>query len=239
MPWADDVGAVVQAWFGGQEMGPALADVLLGRADPGGRLPTTIPLAIGHTPAFGTSSAENGVVRYGEGVLVGYRWYETRGIATRFPFGHGLSYTTFAFAEPVASSPSWRPGERLALSVRVSNTGDRPGAAVVQCYVEPPPGRLLRPTKELRTFAKVHLEPGASRDVVLELDDRAFACWDPGDPDGAALAARLASVAPWNRMPEGRDTVPGWRVDPGIHRIHVGRSSADVAHVVPVAVRGG
>jgi beta-glucosidase len=236
MPWADAAGAVLQVWFGGQEMAPALADVLLGDAEPGGRLPTTIPVAIGHTPAFGNFPAENGVVRYGEGVLVGYRWYEARRLPTRFPFGHGLSYTTTTIGPPTLSSSTWRPGERLAVTVTVTNTGPRAGSEVVQCYMAAPTGKLVRPPKELRAFAKVHLEAGEARDVVLELDDRAFACWDPGDPDGAALAARIEAVAPWSHLPEGRATVPGWRVDAGVHHVHIGRSSADVVHVVPVEV---
>ena len=95
MDWADDAPAIVQAWFGGQEMGNALADVLFGDAEPGGRLPTTFPVRLEHNPSFGNFPGEFGEVRYGEGVLMGYRWYEARHLPTRFPFGHGLSYTTF------------------------------------------------------------------------------------------------------------------------------------------------
>jgi beta-glucosidase len=236
MPWVDTARALLQVWFGGQEMAPALVDVVVGDAEPGGRLPHTVPVAVEHTPSFGNFPAENGTIRYGEGVLVGYRWYEARGLPVRFPFGHGLSYTTTTIGAPTASSATWRPGEQLAISMSVTNTGHRAGSEVVQCYVEAPAARLTRPRKELRAFAKVWLDPGETRDVVLVLDDRAFAYWDPGDPAGEALAARLRAVAPWNRMPEGRGRSPGWRVDAGEHRVHVGRSSVDLAHVVPVAV---
>ena len=100
MAWADDARAVLQAWFGGQEMANALADMLVGDAEPGGRLPTTFPVRLEHNPSFGNFPGENGEVRYGEGVLVGYRWYEARRLPTRFPFGHGLSYTPFAIGAP-------------------------------------------------------------------------------------------------------------------------------------------
>ena len=102
MDWVDDVRAVVQAWFGGQEMANALVDIVTGDAEPGGRLPVTIPLRLEHSPAFGSFPGENGDHRYGEGVLVGYRWYDTRHLPVRFPFGHGLSYTTFSIGAPTA-----------------------------------------------------------------------------------------------------------------------------------------
>ena len=104
MPWADQAGALLQTWFSGQEHANALVDVLLGEADPGGRLPVTLPLRIEHTPAFGNFPGESSQVRYGEGLLVGYRWYEARQLPVRFPFGHGLSYTTFEIGAPRLSS---------------------------------------------------------------------------------------------------------------------------------------
>ena len=113
MPWADGAGAVLQAWFAGQEYANGLVDVLLGEADPGGRLPTTLPLRIEHTPAFGNFPGESSEVRYGEGLLIGYRWYEARRLAVRFPFGHGLSYTTFAIGAPRLSSRRLGAGARL------------------------------------------------------------------------------------------------------------------------------
>jgi beta-glucosidase len=206
MPWADDARAVLQSWFGGQEMANALADILVGDAEPAGRLPTTFPVRLEHNPSFGNFPGENGEVRYGEGVLVGYRWYEARHLPTRFPFGHGLSYSTFALGEPEVAPAD---DGTVTVTVPVTNTGDRRGAEVVQCYVAPPrPSRVVRPPKELKAFVKVWLDPGEQTIATLTLDERAFAYWDRGEP--------------------------GWRVDPGTYELHVGRSSADVAHVVSV-----
>ncbi len=234
MDWAPRAPAVLQAWFGGQEMARALADVLLGDADPGGRLPTTLPERLEHTPSFGAFPGENGRVRYAEGVLLGYRWYEARGLPVRFPFGHGLSYTTFALGAPSLSGSRVGPGEGLVVEVDVTNTGARAGTEVVQLYVAPRAPRLVRPPKELKAFAKVRLEPGESATARLELGPRAFAAWDPGDPELPALRERL-SASPLLRVAPRREQ-GGWVVDPGTYELHVGRSSADVAHVAAVEV---
>jgi beta-glucosidase len=236
MDWADRAGAVLQAWFGGQEMGGALAGVLTGDLEPGGRLPTTIPERLEHNPSYGNFPGENGEVRYGEGVLTGYRWYEARGLPVRFPFGHGLSYTSFAIGEPELSAPAFAAGGALTVRVAVTNTGTRRGAEVVQLYVAPPASALVRPPKELKAFAKVRLDPGESATVTLELGDRAFACWDPGDRGWPALAPRLAG-SPLVRIDPRRRTEPSWRIDPGRYELHVGRSSADVEHVVALEVQ--
>jgi len=238
MDWAPDAPALLQTWFGGQEMANRLAEVLLGDAEPAGRLPMTLPLRLEHNPSFGNFPGENGQVRYGEGVLVGYRWYEARHLPTRFPFGHGGSYTTFAVGEPrlsVASSSagSLRAGERLVASVPVTNTGDRPGAEVVQCYVAPIAPQLVRPPKELAGFAKLWLEPGETAAVRIELDDRAFAYWDAGQPDRDAIAARSAALPMRRSSPVRR---PGWQIDPGHYELHVGRSSAAIDHVLAVEI---
>jgi beta-glucosidase len=236
MDWADEARALLQIWFGGQEMAGGLADVLLGDAEPAGRLPTTLPLRLEHNPSFGNFPGENGHVRYGEGVLVGYRWYEARHLPVRFPFGHGGSYTTCALGEPALSSEVFTPdaGASLTVSVPVTNTGDRRGAEVVQCYVAPTTSRLVRPPKELAAFAKVWLDPGESTVVELVLDDRSFAYWDPTMPERAAVAERAAAVP----MAGGRGATaaPGWRIDPGRYELHVGSSSAAIAYVVPVQV---
>jgi beta-glucosidase len=235
MDWAGDARAVVQVWFGGQEMAHGMADVLLGDAEPAGRLPTTIPVRVEHNPSYGNFPGENGHVRYGEGVLVGYRWYEARHLPVRYPFGHGGSYTTFAVAVPTLSSPSLAPGGSVTVRVPVTNTGNRRGAEVVQCYVAPGPGPrpLVRPPKELAGFAKVWLDPGETATAELTLDERAFAYWDPGIPEREELARRAALVPMAGRR-TGRD--PGWRLDPGHYELHVGTSSAAIAHVVPVEV---
>jgi beta-glucosidase len=233
MPWAGEVPALLMGWFGGQEFGVALAQVLTGAVDPGGRLPTTIPLRLEHNPSFGNFPGENGAVRYGESVLVGYRWYDTRRLDVRFPFGHGLSYTSFAIGEPICSAGAFRRGDRLTVTVPVTNTGDRPGREVVQCYVEQVAPRLTRPLKELVAFAKVNLEAGLSSTVELNLDDRSFAYWDPGQPDWGAVTARagLAATGLGSPPPE-----PGWCVASGSYRLHIGRSVADIAHVIEIEI---
>ena len=236
MDWAPDARAVLQIWFGGQEMAAGLADVLLGDAEPAGRLPTTLPVRLEHNPSYGNFPGENGHVRYGEGVLVGYRWYEARHLPVRYPFGHGGSYTTFARGAPTLSGMSFAPGagQRLTVSVPVENTGDRRGAEVVQCYVAPTASRLVRPPKELAGFAKVWLDPGERATVEIVLDDRSFAYWDPGQPDHPEVAQRATAVP----MSGGRGAppAPGWKVDPGRYEVHVGTSSGAIDHVVALDV---
>jgi beta-glucosidase len=235
MPWAARARAVLVTWFGGQEMAHALADVLLGDADPGGRLPTTQPLALGHNPSHGNFPGENGEVRYGEGVLMGYRWYDARSLPVRFPFGHGLSYAGFEIGEPRLSADRFTPGSSLTVSVDVRNVSERRGSEVVQLYVEPPACELVRPPRELRAFAKVTLGPGETGTVALELGDRAFACWDPGDPSWESLLPR-AEVSPMIRSGERRRTSGGWRIDPGESVPRLGRSTADLGHAITVRV---
>jgi beta-glucosidase len=198
MDWADRVLAVVQLWYPGQEGGDALADVLFGDVNPSGRLPLSFPKRLEDTPAFLNDPGEAGHLLYGEGVFVGYRFYEARRIEPRFAFGHGLSYTTFAYGDLVLDS---RPGA-VQVAVDVTNSGDRTGAEVVQLYVRDIEASVRRPEKELKGFAKVVLEPGRTERVHFTLDDRAFAFWDP--PSG------------------------GWRVEPGEFELLVGASSADI-----------
>ena len=157
------------AFFEGDTL--RVLDVLLGQAEPAGRLPVTLPLRIEHTPAFGAFPGANSRVAYTEGVLSGYRWYDTRVLPTRYPFGHGGSYTSFAWGEPTVV----QDGDDVVVEVPVTNTGDRPGAEVVQAYVEPPPSRLPRPRRELRAFAKVRPDPGETVTARLVLPPRAFA----------------------------------------------------------------
>jgi beta-glucosidase len=238
MDWALEPAAILQTWFGGQEMSGALVDILFGEADPGGRLPTTIPIRLEHNPSFGNFPGENSELRYGEGLLVGYRWYETRGLPVRFPFGHGLSYTQFEIGEPRLSSDCHGPGSLLTVDVPVTNTGDRVGSEVVQCYVAPDAPMLFRPERELRAFGKVQLEPGESTTLTLTLDDRAFAYWDPGDATFAELQKRPGGTP--QVVPAGgggqRRLEAGWYVDAGTYRLHIGRSSAETAHICPVEV---
>jgi beta-glucosidase len=178
MPWLDQVAGVVQAWYLGQETGNAIADVLFGEVNPSGKLPQSFPVRLEHNPAFLNYPGENGRVRYGEGIFVGYRYYEKKKIEPLFPFGFGLSYTTFGYGEAQLSSDTLRPGESLTVSIPISNTGQRAGQEVVQLYVRDPQARLSRPPQELKGFAKVALEPGESSTVTFTLDQRALAYWD-------------------------------------------------------------
>jgi hypothetical protein len=167
--------------------------------------------------------------------LMGYRWYDARALPVRFPFGHGLSYASFEIGAPRVSAETFAPGATLTVEVDVANTSGRAGSEVVQLYVEPPPSELVRPPRELRAFAKVHLAPGETATVALELTDRAFAYWDPGDPSWESLLPR-AAVSPMIRSDEARRTTGGWRIDPGTYVLRVGRSSADLPHAVPLRV---
>jgi beta-glucosidase len=228
--WEDEVDAVLQCWFGGQEVGPALADVLTGAAEPGGRLPTTLPARLEHSPSHDNFPGENGELRYGEGLFMGYRGFEHRVIEPRYPFGHGLGYTSFAIDEPVVDGRTVR--------VPVTNTGGRPGSEVVQLYVAPRSPRLVRPPKELKAFRKVRLGPGESTVVELELDDRAFAYWDPGEADRDEVAGRLSmgidGLGMGHAAPERR--APGWQVDPGVYDVLVGRSSAEITGATTITI---
>ena len=233
--WAEVAPAVLQAWFGGQEMADALVDVLVGDDEPSGRLPTTMPYRLEDTPAFLSYPGENGRVAYSEGLFTGYRWYEARRLPVAFPFGHGLGYTSFTWGEPslgeIPSIAELEAGATVTVTVTVTNDGDRAGSEVVQCYVAPTAPRLTRPVRELQGFAKVRLEPGGSADVVVVLDHRAFAYWDPGDPGHSERSSRAPVAAGQGSGP--RDE-PGWHVDPGTYELHMGRSSADIRHVVAV-----
>jgi beta-glucosidase len=215
-----------------------LVDVLFGTREPGGRLPTTLPLRLEHNPSFGNFPGENSEIRYGEGLLVGYRWYDSRQIPVRFPFGFGLSYTRFEIGSPRLSSERFRAGDVLRVEVPVRNVGERAGSEVVQCYVEPTASRLFRPCRELRAFEKVSLEPGASQTVVLELDDRSFAYWDDADPGFDRLregGGGVPAVVPSGRGHGHRDE-EGWYIDAGDYAIHVARSCVDVIETLPVEV---
>jgi beta-glucosidase len=234
-PWAEQARAVLQVWFGGQEMADGLVEVLLGDVDPGGRLPTTIPIRLEDNPSWGNFPPEGGRIHYGEGLLVGYRWYESRDLAVSFPFGHGLSYTTFDIGEPQVDSATVESGGSLRVRVPVTNTGERSGSEVVQLYVAPPSTGAFRPVKELKAFAKVALRPGETAVVDLELDERSFARWASPDPELGELISRLSTQVPWTQPPSGTHE-RGWVIDRGRYELHIGRSSADIAHVRAIDV---
>jgi beta-glucosidase len=201
MPWADQVAAIGCCWLPGQAMGDALADVLLGRAEPGGRLPVTIPVAEADCPVL-HSVPEGGRLEYTEGLLIGYRGYDQAGKAPRFAFGHGLGYTTWEYLSAAAESTVVGPADELALTVMIRNTGPRQGREVVQAYVEPVTSEAGRPVRALAAFAAVIAEPGETAEVRLTVPARAFARFD--------------------------ETVRAWVWPPGEFAVRIGRSSADL-----------
>lgn len=178
MPWLDRVAVVLQAWYPGQECGNAIADVLFGDVNPSGKLPQTFPVRLEDNPAYINYPGENGRVRYGEGIFVGYRYYEKKKVAPLFPFGFGLSYTTFRYDNLRLSADVVAPDDRLAVQIDITNTGQVAGQEVVQLYVRDIAARLARPEKELKGFAKVVLQPGETKTVTLHLDREALAYWD-------------------------------------------------------------
>ena len=202
MPWAEDVPAILQSWYGGQEAGNALADVLFGDVTPSAKLPTTFPTRLEDNPAFINYPGENGKVYYGEGLFVGYRYYDKKQLAPRFPFGHGLSYTTFTYANLQLNGSQFGPGDEIAVSLDVTNTGQRAGQEVVQVYVRDEESRLVRPPQELKAFAKVALEPGETKSVTLTLTRQSLAYYDPA--------------------------AGGWVTEPGDFTLLVGSSSCDI-----------
>jgi beta-glucosidase len=202
MAWADDVAAILQSWYGGQEAGNALADVLFGDVTPSGKLPSTFPVRLEDNPAFINYPGENGQVHYGEGIFVGYRYYDKKQIAPLFPFGHGLSYTTFAYDNLRLNGSEFGPGDEVVVQVDVTNTGQRAGQEVVQLYVGDEVSRLVRPLQELKAFAKVALEPGQTKTVTLTLSEQSLAYYD------SALG--------------------GWFTEPGDFKVRVGSSSRDI-----------
>lgn len=177
--WLDGPRAVLEAWMMGQAGGGAIADVVFGRANPGGKLAETFPLKLSDTPAYLNYPGENGVARYGEGLYIGYRAYDAREMPVQFPFGHGLSYTTFAYDNLRLSTDSCVDLSGVLVSVDVTNTGSVAGSEIVQVYVHDRQSRLARPYKELKGFAKVTLEPGQTKTVNVPLGFRAFAYYDP------------------------------------------------------------
>jgi beta-glucosidase len=180
-PWHDSVPAIVEAWLLGQAAGSAIADVLFGKVSPSGRLAESIPFRLQDNPTFLNFPGENDLVRYGEGIFVGYRYYETADVAVRYPFGFGLSYSSFEYSQLVLSS------DRSHATVTVTNTGTRTAKDVVQLYVSAPLGKIPVPRRELRGFAKVSLDPGESRTLDIHLDARAFSYFDV--PSGSWMVA--------------------------------------------------
>lgn len=210
MPWADKVPAILQAWFLGSESGNSLADVIFGHVNPSGKLPMTFPVrlddvgahAVGEYP--GTKRADSDIIdiRYNEGVMVGYRWFDTKKIRPLFAFGHGLSYTTFGYGKLSADASKIGPDGALTLSVDVTNTGSRAGAETVQLYISDTKASVKRPAKELKNFAKIYLEPGQTKTVTFTVRPSDLAFFDAG--------------------------AHAWKAEPGEFRAHVGAASDDI-----------
>lgn len=177
--WIEGTAAVLEAWMMGQAGGGAIADVLYGKVNPSGKLAETFPLRLVDTPAYLHYPGENGAVRYGEGLYVGYRYYDAKQVPVLFPFGYGLSYTTFAYSNPRVSNSTFNDVDGLVVSVDVTNTGKMAGKEIVQVYVHDHKSTLSRPPKELKGFSKVELQPGETKTVSIPLDFRAFAFYNP------------------------------------------------------------
>lgn len=193
MPWVDRVGAIVEAWLGGQAGGGAIADVLTGRVNPSGKLSETFPVSLQQTPAFPSFPGRDGQAWYGEGLFIGYRHYDQRGLQPLFPFGHGLSYTRFAYTAIHASAGTFDVdgGSTLTVEATLTNTGARAGQEVVQLYVRECAPQVVRPERELRAFAKVSLAPGESTTVRFALGRRDFAHYALGLHDWAVTPGRF------------------------------------------------
>ncbi|HET6301888.1 glycoside hydrolase family 3 C-terminal domain-containing protein [Microbacterium sp.] len=209
LPFADRVPAIVEAWLLGQAGSGATADVLYGVVNPSAKLTETIPLRLEDNPSYGNFPGEFGHVRYGEGLLVGYRWYDAKDLEVAFPFGHGLSYTTFAYGE--ASAAVTVDGD-IEVAVAVTNTGPVAGREVVQVYTSLPVSSVQRPPRELKAFASVALEPGETREVVVTVRRKDLAYWDI--------------------------RTGGWVVERGAYAIEVAASSRDVRATTTVDIEG-
>jgi beta-glucosidase len=178
LPWANRVPAIIEAWLGGQAGGGAIADVLTGRVNPSGKLSETFPARLEDTPSYLDFPARNREANYGEGIFIGYRYYNARKLQPLFPFGFGLSYTTFAYSHLRVTPTVIRDTENISIEVTIKNTGNVVGKEVVQLYVREERPRVVRPEKELKAFAKVALEPGEEKIVSFRLKERDFAYYD-------------------------------------------------------------
>ena len=211
MPWAEKVPTILQAWYQGQEAGNALADVLLGHANPCGKLPTTFPKRLEDNPAYHNWPGENERVVYGEGLYIGYRHYDAADVEPLFPFGHGLSYTTFSYGKPSLSTSILAETGSVAVSVPITNTGNRTGVEIVQAYVRDPKSRLPRPQKELQAFARVELQPGQTKDARLVLDKYSVGYYDV--------------------------SLEAWLAEEGTFDVLIGASSRDIKSVISFDVK--
>lgn len=210
MPWIGKVKAVLEAYLGGQAVGGAVVNVLYGNANPSGHLAETFPLRLQDTPCYLNYGGEHDKSVYSEGVFVGYRYYASKDMEVLFPFGHGLSYTTFAYSNLSVGKEKMTESETLTVTVDVTNTGEIAGKEVVQLYVATKGGTIIRPVRELKAFEKIELAPGETKKVQFTLDRRAFAYWSTQIHD--------------------------WHVENGEYEIQIGRNAQDIvlSHSVTV-----
>lgn len=202
MPWADDVKAILNAYLGGQSVAPAIVDVLTGKANPCGKLAETYPACLKDTPTSFRYPDSKEDVQYRESIFIGYRYYDKVERNVRFPFGFGLSYTSFEYSDIKLKKKNLTKGEGAKVTFTIKNTGDVAGSEIAQVYVAKPESKIFRAPKELKGFVKIHLDPGEEKKVSVELDDRAFAFWNTATED--------------------------WCVESGEYKILVGASSRDI-----------
>lgn len=203
MPWVEQPRAILEAYLGGQAVGDAVIDVLYGDVNPSGHLPESFPKRLEDNPSYLYYFGEGGVVNYNEGLFVGYRYYESKKQEVLFPFGHGLSYTTFAYSDLKLDRESMDEEDTLTACVTVTNTGERAGKTVVQLYIAPEKVEMIRPVRELKGFDKVELAPGERKTVTFTLGKRAFAHWNPA--------------------------VHNWRCESGTYTVQIGENAHDIA----------
>lgn len=202
MPWADDVKAILNAYLGGQSVAPAIVDVLTGKANPCGKLAETYPVCLKDTPTSFRYPDSKEDVQYRESIFIGYRYYDKVERNVRFPFGFGLSYTSFEYSDIKLKKKNLTKGEGAKVTFTIKNTGDVAGSEIAQVYVAKPESKIFRAPKELKGFVKIHLEPGEEKKFTVELDDRAFAFWNTATED--------------------------WCVESGEYKILIGASSRDI-----------
>lgn len=212
MPWVVTPKAIIESYLGGQAMAAALADILFGLVNPSGKLAETFPERLEHTPCHLNFPGTSECVEYREGVFVGYRYYDKKGIEPLFPFGHGLSYTSFEYSNLKLSHTHILDSDQLEISVTVKNTGKRAGKEIVQLYVSDTESSLIRPDSELKGFKKIALEPGEAKQVSFSLNRRAFSFYDP--------------------------KVHGWHLESGWFEVLIGRSSRNILARAPVEIVG-
>ena len=195
MPWADEVKGILEAYLGGQAVGQAEVDVLFGKVNPCGKLAETIPYKLADNPSYLNFPGDGQTVAYKEGVFVGYRYYDTKEMPVRYPFGYGLSYTTFEYSDLQLSADRIKDTDTLKVTLKVKNTGDRAGKEIVQLYVADKTGAACRPVKELKNFVKVELQPQEEKTVEMELDKRSFAWYNTQIHDWYAASGEYEILA--------------------------------------------